>query len=622
MKKIKVKKLYLENSFYVMVLLLLFTQSCSKKPELDNDIGEVTIKVIPSISMFTDGGIKKLGNAPGTEVLTNYIDFNKDYLLVTSLIALSEYPADKASNGLKSNNKRANSDAPKFETGNVYKLIIYNADGSYRTFRNYKYGSEDLSPSLSLPVNQSYTFVAYSLSDNNYDALNNAFLDSTVVLNQAKIIIDNNPNLLVYKNTATINENNKELGITFKHQFSEITTVIDASLTGYSIDMTSLKTSFNIAKNRATISFSDMSQVNTAAGGFQTDVDGTGGYIFTAENNTANSIATAKNPILINTDATTSFFTIRNIKVGSLTNSNLNPFPSGIALNHGYKYILNITITPKDKTLEYADKPAVILGGQVWMRYSLGSLGDLNNANGSDADIIGDNTHGAYYQWGKQKSGINANSREVNSNWDNYGIPGNVGTSYFTRWNSGSQTAPIKGSQDPCPPGFRLPVKKDFETLLAYIENDYRKFIGISGNKDYGLQLTSKYNKNAKLTFAASGYGYMGNDNGQYNVGFGGLLGRYKEIHLKTSYYGNGTPNLVSSAGSPDGKAYQTNYMLYSPVLGSTGTNRIMIYPGSARVSASVNAHPVRCIAIKSAAEIIQMREREIESGGSNNVDY
>lgn len=613
---------YSLNKFFLAFITLLYLQSCNKKNEIDTTTGEVTINISPSVSNFSDGGIKGRASIKEQEQLTNSLEFSKDLIMVSTLMPISEsisHTNTHVSNGVSN---RANLSTTNLDIGEVYKLIIYNSNGSFRTFRNYKYGSPEVTHPLSLPINQSYTFIAYSLNSTQFEDLDNVFPDSTVTLSQAKIIIENNPDLLVYKDQLSVDATNSNLAIIFKHQFNEITTIIDASASGYSIDPSSLETRFNIAKNIATLSFNDMTQINSASGGFVANLNGTTAYNFTTANSIPNSIATSKTTTLINTDKNTNLFSVRNIKIGSVTNSIINPFSNGVTLIPGYKYRLEVKIIPRDKTFIYENKPAVLLGGQVWMRYSLGSPGDLNNSNGDNADTPGSNIHGAYYQWGKKLPGINANSTNTNTNWDRYGIAGNVASNYFTRWNSGSETSPIKGTEDPCPTGFRLPIKKDFETLLGYIENDFRTFNTSSYNTvNYALQLTSKYNANAKLTFAASGYGYQGNDNGNYDVGFGGLLARYTQVHLKTSFHG--TPNLVTSSGSPDGKAYQTSYMLYSPVDGSTGTNRIITYPtGGRRVSASVNAHTVRCIAISSAAAIAKMNEREIHSGGDKNIDF
>lgn len=619
----KINILYSLGKICTLAVVLFFMQSCNKNNELTNKDkqGEVILKVSPLVAPFSDENVKGRASIKDPESYISSLELSKDLIMISTLTPILENEPNSNIKSADVGGNRADVQSTSLRNGVVYKLIVYNADGTYRTFRNYKYGSPNLTDELSLPINKTYTFLAYSLSSTDFSDLDNAFPDSTVSLSQAKIIVNNNPDLLVYKETLAVDEANNNLGIVFKHQFNEITTIIDASLSGYSIDPSSLQTRFNIARNSATISFSNMQQVNSANGGFQFDLNGSESYNFTTANNVSNSIATSKTSILINTDANTNLFSVINIKVGDVTRSIPNPFSSGVTLLPGYKYRLEVKIIPRDTTLIHEGKPAVLLGGQIWMRYSLGSNGDRDDLTGSRADIPGIDIHGAYYQWGKKLPGINANSKTTNSNWDNNGISGQMGLSYFNRWNSGTATSPVRGLEDPCPPGFRLPVPKDFETLLTYIENDYRKFVNAINTAQYALQLTSKFNANAKLTFAASGYGYMGNDDGSYNVGFGGLYSNYNQVHLKTSSYGTQTPTLVNSSGAPGGTAYQTRYVLYSPVAGSTGANRIMTYPGSPRVSSPVNAHPVRCIAISNAS-IVKINEREIHSGGNNNVNF
>jgi len=615
--------------FFQFVVILFLLSSCTKKDDLnDSGNGQIQLNVQSTLSDFSSAltSGKMASNYSYAPQQVETVNFNKDYMFQAQLLPMDDMGNTNGSKYLTSNRKLAGN----MNTGIVYTLLVYDNNGKFIAKRDYTRGSEANTEALHLFRNTAYTFIAYSLNKSDIAELNNLLylenkanppisnLENSSTLTNTFIWEKNTSDLLFYKKTIkTQNQATDNLNIILKHQYNLIQMTLDVSDSGYSIDGLDA----NLESNFSSV------QINFATGEHKrlSKFD----YVFFSdyEYSTVNGVTKAKaitEPVVFSAKSGEKLLEINELTIGGITSDDyIYPFASkGVELIIGQKYNLNVKMIPRDKTLKYENQPAVLLGGQVWMRYSLGSPGDLNNANGSDADMVGDNTHGAYYQWGKQKAGINANSTSTNTYWDNYGIPGTAGTLYFRRWNEGNQTAPIKGLEDPCPDGYRLPVKKDFETLLGYIEKDYRKFIGISGTKNYGLQLTSKYNSNAKLTFPASGYGYMGNDGGQYNVGFGGLLGRYKEIHLKTSYYGDGIPNLVNSVGAPGGTAYQTKYMLYSPNSNETGTNRILTYPGSPRVSASVNAHPVRCIAIKSAAAIIQMNEREIESGGNNNIDY
>ncbi len=63
------------------------------------------------------------------------------------------------------------------------------------------------------------------------------------------------------------------------------------------------------------------------------------------------------------------------------------------------------------------------------------------------------------------------------------GTTNSVGSNYYkppaqNDWNNvGSETSPLKGSEDPCPNGWRLPTKTELEQVLS-LKNNPIKHVG------------------------------------------------------------------------------------------------------------------------------------------------
>jgi uncharacterized protein (TIGR02145 family) len=124
---------------------------------------------------------------------------------------------------------------------------------------------------------------------------------------------------------------------------------------------------------------------------------------------------------------------------------------------------------------------------QPWMRHNLGADTSL------DPDVPVQAIHGNYYQWGRSVPVANASTPpEAISGWNTMGASSSA-------WENTFKTA-----NDPCPAGFRVPTRAQFENLIA---NNATVKIGTFGgsptNFGAAIQFISGGNK---LTFPAAGH--------------------------------------------------------------------------------------------------------------------
>jgi hypothetical protein len=79
------------------------------------------------------------------------------------------------------------------------------------------------------------------------------------------------------------------------------------------------------------------------------------------------------------------------------------------------------------------------------MRYNLGADTSIN----PDQDPIVSGLHGGYYRSGRSVSVANGTETSLNSNFN--GNPADANA-----WNSGTEAAPVKTANDPCPQNYRI----------------------------------------------------------------------------------------------------------------------------------------------------------------------
>ena len=622
-------KSYLYYLTIVGFSLLFF--SCQKKEDIGGPgSGQIELRIQAAVEDFSNNLVngKMASNysyTPGTE---ETIAFGEDHMLVAEVLPFSS--DDGASSKLLTSNRKL-AVTKDIDQGDVYRLLVYDNAGEFVTKRDYTRGNESDTEPLLLYRNTRYTFIAYSLNETIIADLgpllyvgdtrnpSDEILESTSTLSNTSIWGRGNSDLLFYNESKTTpNNSNDFLQIKLAHKYNLLTTTIDVSESGYSI--ADLAASFSIKLNSVRFYFEGNPVRYTRTGSVSL-----GEFTYSAVGGVQKSIATSE-PIIINEKSGESLLEITTLTIGNISQAGtITPFGAkGVTLVPGYKYNLSVKIIPNDSlyTVVGVDNnqnvyyPVARINGQVWMRYNLDAdvenLDARNNEGTGVYDTPGEAIHGWYFQYGKPKGFLSGKATIVDGYTDNsntfnhYGLPNGSADV----WNAGTETNPQKGSEDPCPDGFRLPTKTEY---LSLITNTIGSQV-TSGNGDFSnaMKLTSKRKKSVILTFPTQGYVGEGTDSNGYS-GPSSITGRGNSSYTKSSSYNNKGTSILNG-----GITYiSLEYMLLQ------GLSSASIYtgPGGGKVSASTVGHAVRCIA-EGANSKISLNDRVIDTNNGGSVGF
>ncbi|GAA4179042.1 FISUMP domain-containing protein [Sphingobacterium ginsenosidimutans] len=471
---------------YALLPLILFIFSnCAKDTNTAISKGTAPIKVnIVGTEFNTAAGIGlKASNSKNTAAIssnrTSQIPFNKDFDLVTEVSAVD--PATELilkAKAATTNGAKAVAETKDLSPNVKYKLAVYDQSGNYVTERDYVSGQESNAQALNLDGGNTYTFVAYSINSASAipaitfaDPNNKTLVGSHLAINGSDDFMYFKMNMQVSGNTDNY------VGIVLKHQLCQVTTIVDASQTGYNI--TAVSAMYAPHNSSATINLSDGSASGT----------GTAGSVNVAFPTAIDALMVTGTPTIINANSTAGTLTVGAITVGPLSATNLVPF-TDLVFEPGVKYDVKFSLIPKDIYLVHAGYSAGRINGQIWLRHNLGASGD--------PDVLASSIAGNYYQFGRKNHVATGTGTATNSNW-------NTSMAAASAWNSGSEAAPVKTTNDPCPTGYRVPTEAELRTLIS---NTVSSQSGPWSTSRYAsaLILTSKRNKSVKLTIPAQGY--------------------------------------------------------------------------------------------------------------------
>jgi len=429
-------------------------------------------------NFLVKGGNRMLQNADDKKSDVVTLDLANNYYVIASLKAEEQQVTSPLVKGLA------------IEYENIkYKVVVFDEKGNYishHDFVNKKGRNNELGM---LEAGKAYTFIVYST--NSVADLPNLVFDDSMEKNlkTANVILRANEDLLYYRKDWILpatKENN--LAFNLKHVFSEITTTIDATATGYPIN--EIKSNYTSLNRNTTVSLANLqtkslNKVNAS-------------LTFPTLNHTNKIISSL--PMVINSGKTISF-KIPSIKIGLLTFSNISSIDN-FEIKPGVKYSLNLKIFPDDNYLTHRGVPAARINGIIWMRHNLG----VNIHLDPDVNKMIVDYHGNYYQWGRDFASASGNDMNATI----FSVP--IGLKN-EMWYPGTDNAPKKGEFDPCPEGFRIPTGMEYLRLINYTTatniGEFR------GEKRWHTQyptdfsvakvLTSMRNSQVKLIFPAQG---------------------------------------------------------------------------------------------------------------------
>ncbi|NAW49917.1 hypothetical protein GNY06_00400, partial [Elizabethkingia argentiflava] len=297
--------------------------------------------------------------------------------------------------------------------------------------------------------------------------------------------LSGNSDFMYFRKDMQVSGNRiNHLDVVLKHQFCEINVKISSAETGY-----------NISAIEVGIHSSHYQASNIKLSNAHNNYLGNIGYQKFALLSGLNTNEVSEVGIF-NAYNDKASLSIPFITIGPLSKTNLTFFRDKVKIIPGLKYNLTVRLNPKDILLTYKGQPAARINGKIWMRHNLGANTSLDPDQSSSVAGI----HGNYYQYGRNVSVAGATDTRMNSNFNGGYPPGPKA------WNSGTEASPLKGPNDPCPEGYRVPTREEFQQLLeATIESN----IGVwrQGNANYTAAkvFTSKGNKNVKMTFPSQG---------------------------------------------------------------------------------------------------------------------
>lgn len=189
----------------------------------------------------------------------------------------------------------------------------------------------------------------------------------------------------------------------------------------------------------------------------------------------------------------------------------------------------------------FPESTPIIINGQVRqiMSHNLGA--DITQ----DPDIPNQAIMGNYYQWGK-KNAVATASTNANpiSGW-------NTAAAADKAWNSGTEGAPVKTNNDPCPVGFRVPIRNEWAGFItgSTVQPNIGTWATTSTNGATNFSGGKVFNNNGnKITLPTAGYrdypnGVLG------GRAFGGYYWANTE-NVTNSYRFNFTTSAVSAASA------------------------------------------------------------------------
>ncbi|AJW65251.1 Fibrobacter succinogenes major domain (Fib_succ_major) [Elizabethkingia miricola] len=443
------KELYLiRNTFGISALL--FLGSC-RSADTDNNLangGSSAVSFNLLGTEYADSGSllsqASLGNGSipnsGNQVQSHNLLITPSNIMIAELSPSADASKVPAQASLGSNSVAAVS-GNALGSGAKFRIIAYRqSNGAYHTHQDYTVGQTAVP--MMLDNGAAYNIVTYSYGTNTLPAISSEEQNN---ISSAQVNYDDTNRDFMYQNIAFTPVNaNTTLNITLRHRLSQITTIVKLTDVGNMITSISnglltphyndgaFPLSSGIISGRSTITSG--AQLNFPSSGFP-------GTTETAD------------PVFVNADtggsATGSFSA--DVTIGGVTKT--VSLPNSFRITPGNKSNLTINLI---KCGAYVGANTNIANYKEFMCHNLGADTNANPFSPGAA------VQGAKYQWGARTGEYGRYVSQVADQSNTGAVPGweRIGKP------DGSWSDTSKTTNDPCPTGYRVPTRAQWQAAL------------------------------------------------------------------------------------------------------------------------------------------------------------